>query len=334
MDQPTHPPNSHAHVHHRPDHERFHKLCKFAYVDRHDPKTGEAEDTTNLAVIFGWFGGNIRHVAKYIPLYHRKNYRVILVTTSFETSPDWLKLSLDSDAGVPAFQPVVQYIVKHFGSTLLPTGDGNGASLTSPRHNLAIHVFSNGGTSSLHSFLRALQCEGYRPNTKTLIIDSSPSSGATIDSFARFLLGSANYSYTSLNLFIFRAVACVVFALFTVIRVAGNVLLWAAWVLRLTRGRLKMRAENTIVELGRRALLADELRTAERLFIYSKGDNVVTASEVSTFVSLTRSTLSASHRPAGSVSELVMEKSGHVRHLNDEYERKVQALLDGVDEGK
>ncbi|KAJ3342489.1 Transmembrane protein 53 [Gonapodya sp. JEL0774] len=325
-DREVHP--HHHHVHHRPEHERFHKLAPFAYVDKHEPHSGNSSGS-NLALIFGWFGGSIRHVAKYVPLYHKRGYRVIVVTSSFDSQPDWFRTFADADAGVPPFIPIADYVVAHFSSALLPaeSSTDSQSALIAPNH-VAVHVFSNGGTSQFYYFLQAMKRIGKRLHAKALIADSTPSAGATVNAMSRFFLGSLNYRPTTLNLLFAKAVATIVFVILHTMRITAGGLFRMAWMLRLTQKKVDMRQENNAVDLGRKALLANEMRLANRLFVYSDNDQVVTAKEVSSFVKLTRDTLSSSHKPSGSITELRFAKSGHVRHLCEEYEIQLAELLD------
>ncbi|KAI8915470.1 hypothetical protein DFJ77DRAFT_462795 [Powellomyces hirtus] len=134
-----------------------------------------------LVIIFGWMGGDVRHLRKYAEFYEEKNVDVLIVGSRgkhFFQPPK---------AVYEQLAPVASILAEH-GVVESRTGPSNSAGVVKQRAAF-VHVFSDGGSRMLKYSTDMLRdVHGQRLRTAGIVFDSCP---------GRFTVATAVRAFTA-----------------------------------------------------------------------------------------------------------------------------------------
>ncbi|KAK9897202.1 hypothetical protein P389DRAFT_194830 [Cystobasidium minutum MCA 4210] len=258
---------------------------------KHDP------EHPDVIVVFGWMDAEIRHIRKYADQYRKLLSSAKVLVVKSHSNFFWS----NSQKKQASVQPAIEY---------LDSQEITKRDATSNPRTLHLHTFSNGGSvqmTEIAKLLRARRAKHTAPGpsmehsfpAKSIVIDSAPGGNALRPLLSAFTAP-----------------------------IRSRILKWLTYI-PLTLGWLALKAFGTLL---RKPSVIDRLHqelvdptlfptTAERLYIYSKGDTIIKSQDVERSIATARS--------AGlTVRTEVYDNSPHVSHARVDGKRYWTAVLD------
>ncbi|ORY38755.1 hypothetical protein BCR33DRAFT_720438, partial [Rhizoclosmatium globosum] len=141
------------------------------------PTTTSTTTDSKTVLLFGWLNGDFKHVEKYAHYYRANGYTAVVQTSTDADQSAIARKQMDKS---PDFDDLISWLHSRHATEPI----SNPTTNISHKHNLVIHVFSNGGIFRLRRLVAAVLAKGFQfVESRAVILDSAPGK-ATAEAFA------------------------------------------------------------------------------------------------------------------------------------------------------